>query len=53
MFNEITSPEKRLIVKEDLVATLDNDGFDVLLTVGAGDICNYLPEIVKLAEKRS
>ena len=53
VFNEITSPEKKLIVKEDLVATLDNDGFDVLLTVGAGDICNYLPEIVKLAEKRS
>ena len=47
IFKEITAPEKRLVVKEDLVATLANEGFDVLLTVGAGDICNYLPEIVR------
>ncbi len=35
-----------MISKEELVDTLKNTTFDILLTVGAGDICNYLPEIV-------
>lgn len=44
----ITAPEKKLITKEQIVDTLSEDGFDVLLTVGAGDICNYLPEIIRI-----
>ena len=47
IFRNITSPDKILIPKEKLVETLKNRNFDILLTVGAGDICNYLPEIVK------
>lgn len=46
IFDSITSPVKRMISKEELVDTLKNTTFDILLTVGAGDICNYLPEIV-------
>ena len=46
ILSEITAPDKTLIPKEKLVETLKNRNFDILLTVGAGDICNYLPEIV-------
>lgn len=46
IFDDITSPEKILIRKDELPATLQKCTFDVLLTVGAGDICNFLPQIV-------
>ena len=46
ILSEITAPDKTLIPKEKLVETLKNRNFDILLTVGAGDICNYLPQIV-------
>ena len=46
IFDEIKSPEKVMICKEDLVNTIKNINFDILLTVGAGDICNSLPAIV-------
>ena len=45
VFDEITCSEKVLIEKGELVETLKNINFEVLLTVGAGDICNYLPQI--------
>lgn len=51
IYRDITAPEKKLITKDELPATLDTDGFDVLLTAGAGDICNYLPQIVENARK--
>lgn len=47
IFDRITAPCKRMITKGELVDTLKNTNFEVLLTAGAGDICNYLPEIVK------
>ena len=47
IFKNVKSPDKTLIPKEKLVETLKNRNFDILLTAGAGDICNYLPEIVK------
>ena len=46
IFREIKCDDKILIPKEKLVETLKNRNFDILLTVGAGDICNYLPQIV-------
>lgn len=51
VFDEIKCNDKILIAKEELVDTLKNRKFEVLLTVGAGDICNYLPEICKNIEK--
>ncbi|MCM1401078.1 MAG: UDP-N-acetylmuramate--L-alanine ligase [Bacteroides sp.] len=48
ILQDVNVPDKKVIRKADLVSTLAADGFDVLLTVGAGDICNYLPEIVNL-----
>ncbi len=48
ILDKIANPDKVLIAKNQLVDTLAQEGFDILLTVGAGDICNYLPEITKL-----
>jgi UDP-N-acetylmuramate--alanine ligase len=45
VFDEISCESKVLIDKEDLVETIKNQEIDILLTVGAGDICNYLPQI--------
>lgn len=47
IFKDITSPHKRLIAKKDFVNTIGQMHPSLLLTVGAGDICNYLPEIVE------
>lgn len=46
IFRNVKSADKTLITKEKLVETLKNRNFDILLTAGAGDICNYLPSIV-------
>lgn len=47
IFKDITSPRKRMITKDEIVDTMKQMHPSLLLTVGAGDICNYLPEIVK------
>ena len=46
IFDQITAPAKRLIHRGELPAIVKAEGFDVLLTVGAGDICNLIPEIL-------
>lgn len=46
IFDGITSPSKTMVRKEELVDTIKNTNFEILLTAGAGDICNYLPEIL-------
>lgn len=46
IFDSITCPSKRMVKKEELADVLHKEGFDVLLTVGAGDICNTLPQII-------
>lgn len=52
IFNKIISPSKSLIVKDCLIETIKNRNFEILLTAGAGDICNYLPEIAADARAR-
>lgn len=47
IFDRITAPVKTMIAKDDLTETIKNRNFEILLTAGAGDICNFLPEIVK------
>lgn len=51
IFDDITSERKVLIDKSQLVDTIATQGFDVLLTVGAGDICNYLPDILTISKR--
>lgn len=47
IFDEITSPLKRLTTKKDLISTLDEIDFQVLLVVGAGDIDTLIPYIIE------
>lgn len=48
IFDEIKLTHKTLTTKADLLRVLKSKQFDVLLTVGAGDIDTYIPEIVNL-----
>lgn len=43
----IKTDDKMMINKEDLTETIKNINFDILMTVGAGDICDQLPAIVE------
>lgn len=46
IYDDITSPEKMLITKDELPSAVVQAGVDVLLTAGAGDIVDTLPQIV-------
>lgn len=52
IFDQIKNDKKLLIGKKDLVNTVKDCNFDVLLTVGAGDINLFLPEIVENAKQK-
>ncbi|MDO4726099.1 MAG: UDP-N-acetylmuramate--L-alanine ligase [Porphyromonadaceae bacterium] len=45
IIDEITNPLKTLTTKENLIDTLRTKEFDVLVTLGAGDIDTYIPKI--------
>ena len=44
--------EKCICKKEDLIETLSKKDIEVLITLGAGDIDNYVPQICELLNKR-
>ncbi|MBO5974918.1 MAG: UDP-N-acetylmuramate--L-alanine ligase [Paludibacteraceae bacterium] len=46
IFDEVSCQEKILTTKNELISTLKSQQFDVLLTIGAGDIDTYLSQIV-------
>lgn len=52
IFKDIKCKSKMLCKKENLVKTIKNYNFDVLLTAGAGDVCNYLPSICEAIKER-
>ncbi len=52
IFDNITCPQKVLIEKSELLQTIENSSFDILLTVGAGDVVNFLPQISEIIKKR-
>ncbi len=47
IFDQIKSPRKVMISKENLVETMKNLNFEVLMTAGAGDIELELPALVE------
>ena len=51
IFDDIKTPQKKMIVKSDLIDTIKNCNFEVLLTVGAGDIATYLPKLLEELKK--
>lgn len=46
IFDDVKCDDKILIAKEKLVETLKNRNFDILLTLGAGDINTFIPSII-------
>ena len=48
IFNAIDCANKVMCSKQELLGIVAERDFDVLLTAGAGDICDYLPEICKI-----
>ena len=52
ILSKLTCPEKNIYSKENLINSISVRNFDVLLTVGAGDIVNLLPEIVREVKKQ-
>lgn len=51
IFDDVTVSDKTMTTRDALPALLAEKGIDVLLTAGAGDICDKLPEIVKALRK--
>lgn len=49
--NRIKNADVTVICKQDLIETIKNRNFDILMTVGAGDICNQLPELIAQVTK--
>ena len=45
ILNQVTSTKKCIYSKENLIESIELSNFDVLLTAGAGDIANLLPQI--------
>ena len=44
--------EKEMIHKEDVLKFVEDNDFEVLVVLGAGDLDNYVPQIEKIREKR-
>lgn len=53
IFDAVKSPRKTMIFKENLVETLKNLNFEVLLTAGAGDINLSIPALLASLPPRS
>ena len=52
ILENITSAKKSIYSKENLIKSIHLSNFDVLLTAGAGDIANLLPEICNEFKKQ-
>ena len=52
IFKDVSCPEKLLVHKSGLMDLLSREELDVLITLGAGDIDRFVPEITEMLEKR-
>ena len=52
IFKDVTAPEKLLITKEQLMATLEKETPGVLVTFGAGNIDRFTGSITEMLESR-
>ena len=53
ILNSISCSDKRICEKKHLIESVKNHNFEILLTVGAGDVCDYLPEIRKILKQNA
>jgi UDP-N-acetylmuramate--L-alanine ligase len=44
--------EKSMIQKDDVLELVKNRDFDVLITLGAGDLDNYAPQITRIIKEK-
>lgn len=52
IFREVSCGEKVLLHRNELMGYLSHERLDVLISLGAGDIDRFVPEITALLEKR-
>ncbi len=52
ILKDVTCPVKKIFTKQQLLEAIPSLDFDVLLTVGAGDIVNLLPQICEEVKKQ-
>ncbi len=52
IFNKITCRDKELCLREKLLERIKECNFDILLTMGAGDIDRLLPQIASIVESK-
>ena len=52
ILRDIKCPNKVICDKKDLINTIKNYNFEVLLTAAAGDVCNYLPQICEVVKSK-
>ena len=52
ILEQVTSTKKCIYSKENLIKSIELSNFDVLLTAGAGDIANLLPQICNEFKKQ-
>jgi UDP-N-acetylmuramate--alanine ligase len=53
ILKDVTCPVKKIYTKENLINSLHLLNFDILLTVGAGDIVDLLPRICEEVKKQN
>lgn len=52
ILNDIKCDNKSICEKKCLIERIKNHNFDVLLTVGAGDVCDFLPQICDILREK-
>ena len=52
IFRDVTAPEKVLITRDELMACLEKEPVDVLVTLGAGNIDRFIEPITEMLRKR-
>ncbi len=52
IFNDVTAPEKVIMIKEELMEYIENEPVDVLITFGAGNIDRFIGPITDLLCQR-
>ena len=50
IYDNLTCAKREMISKNEIIDTVKNGGFDVLVTLGAGDIEDYAEEITKVLQ---
>ena len=53
IFKDVTCPEKVMLTKPELMPYLEREDIEVLITLGAGDIDRFVPEITGMLEERT